>query len=381
MIARRMAELDASGIRKVFDLAATMTDPINLSIGQPDFDIPQPVQEAAIAAIRQGKNRYTVTQGIPELHAALRKCIVAQKGFEPDGLLVTSGVSGALVLAFLTLVNEGDEVLIPDPYFVMYKHLVNLCGGVPIFVDTYPDFVVTAERLQRHITPKTKLLLLNSPANPTGALIPDAELSAIAAMAVEHGLLVISDEIYDFFAYDGLSKSVGAICPNTLVMGGFSKSHAMTGWRLGYVAGPKDIIQEMTKLQQFSFVCAPSFAQAAGLVALETDTSAYVETYRRKRDVIYEGLKDAGYEVEKPSGAFYIFPKAPWGTDHEFVAEAIRNQLLIIPGSVFSEKNTHLRISYAATDETIRKGLEVLRKLIRQGPPGGNDERRMMNEE
>ena len=365
MIARRMAKLDASGIRKVFDLADRMTNPINLSIGQPDFDVPDPVKDAAIQAIRTGKNRYTVTQGIPELHDALRKRILAQKGFEPEALLVTSGVSGALVLAFLVLINEGDEVLIPDPYFVMYKHLVNLCGGTPVFVDTYPDFLVSADRLRPHITPRTKLLLLNSPANPTGALIPDAELTAIAAMAAEHDLIVVSDEIYDLFNYDSTAKSIGAIYPQTLVMGGFSKSHAMTGWRLGYTTGPQDIINEMTKLQQFSFVCAPSFAQIGGIVALETDTAAYVEMYRRKRDLIYEGLRDAGYEVEKPGGAFYIFPRAPWGTDHEFVAEAIRNQLLIIPGSVFSEKNTHLRISYAATGETIQKGLDVLRKIIK----------------
>jgi len=173
MIARRMAKLDASGIRKVFDLAASMSDPINLSIGQPDFDVPAQVKEAAIQTIRQGKNRYTVTQGIPELHDALRKRLVAQKGFEPDALLVTSGVSGALLLAFLVLINEGDEVLVPDPYFVMYKHLVNLCGGTPVFVDTYPDFIVSAARLRPHVTPKTKLVLLNSPANPTGALIPN----------------------------------------------------------------------------------------------------------------------------------------------------------------------------------------------------------------
>jgi aspartate aminotransferase/aminotransferase len=265
--------------------------------------------------------------------------------------------------------NEGDEVVVPDPYFVMYKHLANLCGGVPVFVDTYPDFRVTAERLQRHITPKTRLLLLNSPANPTGAVVEDAELPRIAALAKQHDLIVLSDEIYDFFTYGPKPRSIAALYPKTLLMGGFSKSHAMTGWRLGYAAGPREIIGEMIKLQQFSFVCAPSFAQFAGLVALETDTSAYAEAYRGKRDLIYSGLVEAGYEVQEPGGAFYIFPKVPWGTDHEFVAAAIKNQLLIIPGSVFSEKATHARISYAATDEMIRRGLEVLRKLKREGPP------------
>ena len=368
MIASRMAKLDASGIRKVFDLAASMKNPIKLSIGQPDFDVPDPVKNAAIEAIRAGCNRYTVTQGIAELHDALRARIIADKKFDPDGLLITSGVSGALLLAFLVLVNRGDEVIIPDPYFVMYKHLVNLCDGVPVFADTYPDFHVTAERIRPHLTEKTKMILLNSPCNPTGALIPEGELTAIAALAKERDILVVSDEIYDCFAYEDEVHSMGPLLTNCLVMGGFSKSHAMTGWRLGYVTGPMEIIQEMTKLQQFSFVCAPSFAQHAGLAALDTDTSAYSDTYRKKRDMIHAGLRDAGYEVEFPGGAFYIFPKVPWGTDHEFVAEAIRNELLIIPGSVFSERGTHVRISYAATDDTIRRGLEVLRKLIAEPP-------------
>jgi len=364
-----MAKLDASGIRKVFDLAASMKNPINLSIGQPDFDVPEGVKEAAIEAIRQGRNRYTVTQGIAEMHSALRAKLKREKGIDAEGLLVTSGVSGALLLAFLVLINEGDEVLIPDPYFVMYKHLVNLCGGVPVFVDTYPDFGVTAERLRPHVTDRTKMILLNAPGNPTGALIAEGELAKIAALARERDVILLSDEIYDCFVYEGRPVSVGALYPKTIVMGGFSKSHAMTGWRLGYAAGTAEIIQEMTKLQQFSFVCAPSFAQYAGLTALDVDTSAYRDAYRRKRDRIYSGLREAGYEVEEPGGAFYIFPKAPWGTDMEFVAQAIRNELLIIPGSVFSERNSHFRISYAASDETIEKGLEILRRLINEGPP------------
>jgi aspartate aminotransferase/aminotransferase len=371
VIAQRMAKLDASGIRKVFDLAAHMKDPINLSIGQPDFDVPEAVQEAAIEAIRHGRNKYTQTQGIADLHKALRERILTPKQCDPEGLLVTSGVSGALVLAFLVTVDPGDEVIIPDPYFVMYKHLVNLCDGVPVFADTYPDFQFTAERIRPLITPKTKMILLNNPANPTGALLPNEELEKIAALAREHDLLIISDEIYDFFTYGAPPKSMAALYPKTILMGGFSKSHAMTGWRLGYAAGPKDIIQEMTKLQQFSFVCAPSFAQYAGLVALDVDTTPFRDAYKLKRDMIYEGLRDAGYDVRDPGGAFYIFPRAPWGTDAEFVAAAIKNELLVIPGSVFSEKHSHFRISYAATDETIRKGLAVLKRLIQDGPPKG----------
>lgn len=365
MIAERMALLDSSGIRKVFDLAAKLENPVNLSIGQPDFDVPGPVKDAAVRAIREGRNRYTVTQGTAELREALRGFLREKKGVEADGLLVTSGVSGALVLAFLTLVGPGDEVVCPDPYFVMYKSLIQLAQGTPVFADTYPDFVLTADRIRECLTDRTKMVLLNSPGNPTGAIIPPGEVEKIAALAAERDLLLLSDEIYDGFAYDGECPSVAALHPKTLLTGGFSKSHAMTGWRLGYLAGPAGLVDKMTMLQQYSFVCAPSFAQEAGLAALQYDTADWRDQYRKKRDRIYEGLRDAGYDVARPEGAFYIFPRCPWGTDGEFVAEAIKRNLLIIPGSVFSEKNTHFRISYAASDENIEKGIEILAGLVR----------------
>ena len=369
IIADRMAQMDSSGIRKVFDLAAKLEKPVNLSIGQPDFDVPDPVKEAAVEAIRNGKNRYTVTQGIPELHDALLQHLKRTKGIEPEKILITSGVSGALVLASLTLINAGDEVICPDPYFVMYKHLIHLAQGVPKFVDTYPDFNVTAERIAPLLSDKTKLILLNSPANPTGKCIPPEEIDRIAALARERDLLILSDEIYDHFVYDGEYHSLAAAYEKTMLTGGFSKSHAMTGWRLGYITGPEPIVEKMTMLQQYSFVCAPSFTQIAGVKALSVDTSEYVEQYRKKRDRIYQGLTDAGYEVARPDGAFYFFPKCPWGASEEFCTEAIRNNLLIIPGNVFSEKSTHFRIAYAATDETIDQGIEILARLKQQGAP------------
>jgi len=366
MIASRMAKLDSSGIRKVFDLAAQLENPVNLSIGQPDFDVPQPVKQAAIAAIETGNNRYTVTQGIPDLHDALREMIRAKKAVDADHLLVTSGVSGALLLSFLVLLDPGDEVLIPDPYFVMYKHLANLVGGTPVFVNTYPDFRVTAERIEPMLTARSKILVLNSPGNPTGAVMTEDDVRGVAELVADRDILVISDEIYDAFVYDGACTSAAAHIPNCVLMGGFSKSHAMTGWRLGYAAGPADVIAEMTKLQQFSFVCAPSIAQYAGLEALKVSSEPSRKQYQAKRDRIYRGLKDY-FEVERPDGAFYIFPRVPWGTDMDFVAEAIRSELLIIPGSVFSEKHTHFRISYAADDKTIDSGIEILCRLAEQG--------------
>lgn len=365
-LAARVSAMEVSGVRKVFDLAAQIENPINLSIGQPHFDVPPAAKAAAIEAIQAGKNAYTRTQGGPELRAALGAAL-APRGFTPEEILVVSGVSGGLLLAFLALLDPGDEVLTPDPYFVSYKQLALLCGGRPVFVDTYPDFRLDAEKVAAAITPRTKALVLSSPANPTGVVYTEQELRDLAAVAAAHDLLVISDEIYQDFAYDGPPFSIASAHAQTLVLGGFSKSHAMTGWRLGWAAGPQPLIAAMTKLQQFTYVCAPSMAQLAGAAVLGHPLTDHINDYRRKRDRICAGLRDAGYEVETPGGAFYIFPRVPWGDDMAFVEAAIGEGLLIIPGSVFSEKRTHLRLSYAAEDETIDRGLEVLARLARRG--------------
>ncbi|RJP73748.1 MAG: pyridoxal phosphate-dependent aminotransferase [Candidatus Abyssobacteria bacterium SURF_17] len=365
MLARRMKLIDSSGIRKVFDLAAKLKDPINLSIGQPDFDIPDEIKEIGIQSIREGFNRYTVTQGIPELREAVREHYRRKYSVEFEDTLITSGVSGGLLLAFMALIEEGDEVLLPDPYFVMYKHLANLLGGKPVFVNTYPDFTLAPEKLEEKVTKRTKMLVINSPANPTGRAYSSEELRSIAEFARKHNLLVVTDEIYDHFIYDQTPDTFAKYYEKTLLLNGFSKSSAMTGWRLGYAAGPREIIESMKMLQQYSFVCAPSFAQKAGLAALDLDITQHIADYRSKRDLIYEGLK--GYfDVEKPGGAFYIFPKAPGDDGVKFVEKAIANNLLIIPGNVFSERNTHFRISFAAPDETILRGIEVLQKLAKQ---------------
>jgi aspartate aminotransferase len=364
MLAARTKLVDSSGIRKIFDLGKSIENPINLSIGQPHFDVPGEVQEAAIDAIRSGKNAYTLTQGLPQLNEKVMSTLAEEVGRTFESSMITCGVSGGLVLAFMALIEEGDEVLCPDPYFVMYKHLVRLFGGEPVFYDTYPDFLLRGDEIEALITPRTKAIVVSSPSNPTGAVHSEDELREIARIAEKHSLLVISDEIYALFSYDAPHLSMASYSENCLLLGGFSKSHSLTGWRLGYALGPEEILNEMIKLQQFTFVCAPSFAQSAALAAMDIDTSERRDDYRRKRDLAYNGLRDLGYTVEKPGGAFYIFPQVPWGTDEEFVAEAIKNKLLVIPGSVFSENNTHFRISYAAEDETIKQGLDILKTLI-----------------
>jgi aspartate aminotransferase/aminotransferase len=361
MLAKRVQEVDASGIRKVFDLAQNLKDPVNLSIGQPDFDVADPIKEEAKAWIDRGFNKYTVTQGIAELREKVRQMYLTD-GIDPGEVFITSGTSGGILLAIMALVDPGDEVLIPDPYFVMYKHLAKLLGGTPVYVDTYPDFKVTAERIERYITPKTKLLFLNTPANPTGVASTDEELKEIADVIKPFNTMVLFDEIYRVFSYDSKPGNIARYYPNTLILNGLSKLQAMTGWRVGWACGPKEVIQQMIKLQQYTFVCAPSFAQKAALVALDQTPDKQFNDYRKKRDMVYEGLKDK-FKVTRPDGAFYIFPEAPGGDGDRFVEKAIKNNLLIIPGSVFSEQATNFRISFAASDETIGKGLEILNSM------------------
>jgi aspartate aminotransferase/aminotransferase len=275
-------------------------------------------------------------------------------------------VSGGLLLAFMSLVNPGDEVIVPDPYFVMYKHLVGMLGGKCVFVDSYPDFELPVEKIADAITDKTKMIVLNSPCNPTGMVYSEAEVKAVAEIAAKKDVLVLTDEIYERFCYDGECPSIAKYHEKSLVLRGFSKSHAMTGWRLGYVAVPeflKDVVEQMTKIQQYTFVCAPTPFQKAALAALDYDVSDLVDTYRRKRDLLYDGLKER-FELVKPGGAFYAFVKAPSSAGATaFVEKAIKNKVLIIPGNVFSEKDTHFRISYATTDEKIRQGVEILCSL------------------
>ena len=363
-IADRMRSIEASGIRKAFDMARSMTDPINLSIGLPDFDVADPVKAAAVEAIEGGRNAYTVTQGIPELRSKIQAAVDAELRHSDRQVLITSGTSGALLLALCSVVNPGDEVILFDPYFVMYGNLTHLAGGTPVYVDTYPDFRLDADKVAAAITSRTKCVLANSPGNPTGTVASAVEMQRLAELCRSRDILLISDEVYRAFCYDHPFAGPADWNDDVLVVDGFSKSHGMTGWRLGFAHGPARLIQEMAKLQQFSFVCAPSMVQYSGVVALDQDLTAQTDAYRRKRDAVVAGL-DGLFDLPRPEGAFYAFPRAPWGTASEFVAEAIKNNLLIIPGNVFSRRDTHFRISYAVDDATLRKGLDVLKRIAR----------------
>lgn len=364
-LAQRTAQFDSSGIRKVFDLAAKMADPINLSIGQPDFPVPAAIKQAAIEAIQADRNGYSVTQGIPPLRAALQEQIDREYGHADRQVLVTSGTSGGLALALLALVDPGDEVIVFDPYFVMYPALIAMAGGTAVYVDTYPDFQIDVEKVRAAITPRTKLILLNSPANPTGVVAEASRVRALAELAAERNVALLSDEIYRQFCFSGELATPATWNADTLVVDGFSKAYGVTGWRLGWVHGPSAIIDKLTALQQYTFVCAPHPLQWAALKAFEVDMSPYQREFAARRDLIVDGLRQAGYRVARADGAFYVFPEAPaaYATGSDFVAQAIAQELLIIPGGIFSRRDTNFRISFASDERQLRRGLEVLARL------------------
>ncbi len=392
LIADRAGAIDASGIRRIFNLASTLKDPINLSIGQPDFPVPEPIRSAAIDAVANHQNGYTLTQGDPKLLARVIEwlkldlgwdCAVTGQGAagQPTAF-VTSGTSGALTLAFMALLNPGDECIIPDPYFVCYPHLATLCGAKAVPCDTYPDFRLTAERVEPLMNERTKFVLLNTPSNPSGVVISKEEGAKLRALCKSKGVLLISDEIYDEFVF---SESLGDVakgdasmkrCPSparedgahedTLLIRGFGKTYGCTGWRLGYVAGPSAIVDQMSKLQQYTYVCAPAPLQAGVVASFETDMSAHVAEYESRRDMVIERLSKHT-KVAIPGGAFYAFIEVPESlglSGTQFAEKCIERELLVIPGGAFSERDTHFRISFATARERLEKGLDILESLL-----------------
>ncbi len=365
LLSDRVMAVRPSGVRKIFDLANNVKNPINLSIGEPDFDIPMEIKEEGIRWIRAGFNKYTPSGGIPELRQKILHNLKG-KGIICDDVIITAGVTGGLLLALMVTLNPLDEIIIPDPYFVLYEYQVSLLGGKPVFIDTYPDFTIKEEAIRKAITDRTRIILVNSPNNPTGMACSRGELEMVARVAREKNLLVFSDDIYDRFMYEDESERIylGQVYDRTVTFGGFSKTWGMTGWRVGFVAGPAEIIQCMVTMQQYVFSSINSFAQKAALLALDYNTDSLIEGYRRKRDLIYEGLRDK-YHVVKPKGAYFIFPEVPGGDGDTFVEKALENNLFIIPGSVFSRRKSNVRISFAAPEEHIIKGIEILRKMAK----------------
>lgn len=378
LISDRARAIDVSGIRRVFELGAKLEDPINLSIGQPDFPVPEPIKTATIEAIQQDRNGYTLTQGAADLRASIAAHLRTDVGWDVPSeeldVLVTSGTSGGLLLAFLALLNPGDEVVIGDPYFVVYPSLGPLTGASVRYCDTYPDFRMTAERIEPLLTERTRIVLINSPGNPSGVVLTEAELRDVADLCAQRGVVLISDEIYDEFTFDDARE--GGRCPSParfsdrmVLVRGFGKTYGCTGWRMGYAAGPKSLLTQMAKLQQYTFVCAPSMAQAGLVRAFEVDMSEEVHHFAQRRDRVLEALGGVA-RIEPPGGAFYAFVEVPRSlgmTGTQFVEEAIERNVLVIPGAVFSRRDTHFRLSYATDDAALDRGLMILADLLRGG--------------
>ncbi len=364
MFAQRMSYLESPGIRTMFEMAGKMKRPIDLSLSQADHDMPEPVKKAVMRAISEGKNGYTAAAGIPEVRRVLLEDLRAG-GMEAEDVMVTAGATGGLMLSLLALADSSVEVLVSDPCFVTYGHLIRMSGATPRWIDTYPDFRLTPERLEAAATPKSRILLFNSPVNPTGVSYTAEEIKALAQTARRLGLRVISDEVYDKFCFDHPHESWLKHDPNTILLQTFSKPWGMAGWRLGFAAGPRTILEKMAMLQQLTFVCGNAPAQWACIEGLKAKLPDYRKIYRRKRDYVLEGLGQE-FSFHRPEGAFFLFPKYPGGNGKRFMEECFKSEILVTPGKMFSSRDTHFRLSFSASDETLKRGVDALVGLARR---------------
>lgn len=380
-IAHRVAGVPPSGIRRFFDIAATMEDVISLGIGEPDFITPSPILEAGIRSLQNGETHYTSNSGILELRQALSAHLkrLYNVHYDPeDELLITVGVSEALYLALTSVVDPGDEVIIPTPCFVSYRPEVLFAGGIPVSLKTRveDDFQIEAEPLEALITSKTKILMIAYPNNPTGAVMSRDRLKAVADIAEKYDLLVLSDEIYDRLVYGDHEHVCFASLPRmrerTITLGGFSKDYAMTGWRVGYAAAPAHILDAMRKVHQYTIMSAPTMSQAAALEALtngEEHVQEMVGEYDRRRRLIVTGLNELGLPTFEPRGAFYAFPNIEAsGMNDEIFAEKLLHEerVAVVPGNAFSAEGSFVRCSYATAYEQIEEALERVRRFMKR---------------
>ncbi|MDX2115960.1 MAG: pyridoxal phosphate-dependent aminotransferase [Planctomycetota bacterium] len=386
LIAERARAVEASGIREVFRRRAAIADPIDFSIGQPDFAVPEPVKRRAVRAIEEDQHGYTLTQGITPLIRRAAQHLERDIGWplahSESSMIITDGTSGALHIAMLALLNPGDEIILSDPYFVAYPHMARLCGATPVLCDTYPDFLMTAERLEPLITPRTKAVLLNSPSNPAGSVMSARQCADVLELCRRKGVLLISDEIYDEFCYSDAVQPTGMPaggprCPSPcrvkgsedsiLLIRGFGKTYGCTGWRMGYTVGPRPLIEQMLKMQQYSFVCAPTPLQWACIEAFDVDMRPLVDAYERKRDRVHQRLAPLT-GMTRPGGAFYAYVPVPARAasgGRAFFEKAAAERVLIVPGDVFSRRDSHFRLSFATKDDTLERGLDVLERLLK----------------
>ena len=381
LVSARVAKIPPSGIRKFFDIAATMDDVISLSIGEPDFDTPAHICQAGIDSLKAGKTHYTSNSGMLELRQAIAANLKRLYGVEynpANEIIITIGASEAVYLALTALLNPGEEIIVPEPCFVSYAPEVELAGGVAVRVSTSveEDFQATAAGIAPAITPRTKGIFIGNPSNPTGAIITRPKLEEIAVLCEKHNLVMISDEIYDRLVY-GIEHTCFAALPGmrrrTILLGGFSKAYAMTGWRIGYAAGPAELIAPMLRVHQYTIMCASTMAQIAALRALqagEEDVLRMRAIYDQRRKLIVNGLNSIGLMCFEPRGAFYAFPsiRITGMTSDDFCEQLLREEkVAVVPGSAFGACGEgFVRCSYAASMENIEKALERMARFVQR---------------
>ena len=382
---KKVTEIQPSGIRKFFDIVSEMKDAISLGVGEPDFETPWHIREEGIYSLEKGRTVYTSNAGLMELKEEVckylqRRCHVS---YEPSDVLVTIGGSEAIDVALRAMLDAGDEVLVPQPSYVSYVPCVTLADGVPVIIDLKEEneFRLTKEELLAAITDKTKVLILPFPNNPTGAIMEQKDLEEIAEVIIEKDLFVISDEIYSELTYGGKEHVTIASLPGmkerTILINGFSKAYAMTGWRLGYATGPKAVINEMIKIHQFAIMCAPTTSQYAAVEALrngDADVEMMREAYDARRRFLVARLREMGLPCFEPYGAFYVFPciTSLGMTSDEFANKLLQEEkLAVVPGTAFGDCGEgFLRISYAYSVEKLKEALERLERFVERHKNG-----------
>jgi aspartate aminotransferase len=364
---KRVRSINLSEIRKMFEMAGENS--INLGLGEPDFKTPDHIIEAASTAMRNGFTHYTSNMGIPELREAISHKLEVDNGINvsPDSVLVTVGASEAIYMSMQALVDTGDEVLIPDPGFLSYSACVTLAGGIPrgVQLKMENDLRMTADEVHESITHKTKAIILNSPSNPTGSVMDKKDIKAIAEIADDHGIYLISDEVYEKIIYDKKHHSPAKYCENAITINGLSKSYAMTGFRIGYVAANPEIIEELLKIHQYTTACASSMIQKAALAAFEGPQDSVwemVSEFKRRRDLVVSRLNGMGIDCPQPQGAFYVFPKV--NNPAEFVEEGLKKGVVMVQGRAFGPHGAnHVRLSYATSYSQLEDAMNRLESI------------------
>ena len=378
-ISKTVVSLKKSGIRKFFDIVSEMKDVISLGVGEPDFDTPWHIREEGIYALEKGKTFYTSNAGLKELRVEIDNYLKRTQNISYNPateIIVTVGGSEAIDIGLRAMVNAGDEVIIPQPSYVSYEPCAILAGAKPVIIDLKAEneFRLTAEELKNAITDKTKILILPFPNNPTGAIMERKDLEEIAKVCIENDIYVISDEIYGELSYKEKHVSIASIAgmkERTILINGFSKAYAMTGWRLGYACGPKEIIEQMVKIHQYAIMCAPTTSQYSAVAALkkgDDDVKLMRESYNQRRRFLMNAFKEMGLECFEPYGAFYVFPsiKEFGMTSEEFAMKFLEEEhVAVVPGTAFGDSGEgFLRISYAYSIENLKRAMERLKRFV-----------------